>query len=74
MLDKYYMKFSPNKTLIGIFSEEPFGITSFRNIYSAVNGKWYRDLWRKFTDTKSKIDLKHNSFDYDDVSVNKHGT
>ena len=74
MLDKYYMEFSPNKILIGILSEEPFGITSFGNIYSAVNVKWYRDLWKKFTDTKSKIDLKHNSSDYDDVNVNKNGT
>ena len=38
------MKFAPNKTP----KEGAFGGTYFRDIYSSVNGKWYRNSWKEF--------------------------
>ena len=37
------MDFSPNKTPIGIVKEGAFGGTYFRNIYSNINKKWYKN-------------------------------
>ena len=52
------MGFCANETLVGgIIKEGAFGRTYFRDIYSAINGKWYRKYCSK----------------YYDVSVNKYG-
>ena len=37
------MTFSPNKTPIEIIKEGAFGRTYFRNIYSGINVKWYKN-------------------------------
>ena len=37
------MNFTPNKTPIEIIKEGAFDGTYFRNIYSNINGKWYRN-------------------------------
>ena len=37
------MSFYPNKTPIEIIKEGAFGGTYFRDIYSSINGKWYRN-------------------------------
>ena len=37
------MDFSPNKTPIEIIKEGAFGGTYFRDIYSDINGKWYKN-------------------------------
>ena len=37
------MKFGANKTAIEIIKEGAFGGTNFRDIYSSINGKWYRN-------------------------------
>ena len=37
------MDFSPNKTQIEIIKEDEFGGTYFRNIYSGINDKWYKN-------------------------------
>ena len=42
------MNFTPNKTPVEIISEGAFGGTYFRDIYSGVNGKWYRNSWKEF--------------------------
>ena len=47
------MEFNPNKTPVEIIKEGPFGETYFRDIYSLVNGKWYRNLWKKFDELKN---------------------
>ena len=39
------MSFNPNKTPIEIIKEGAFGGIYFRNIYSSINGKWYRNSW-----------------------------
>ena len=46
--------------------------TYFRDIYSGVNEKWYRKLWKEFDQLKN-IDQKYHSQDYYDASVNKYG-
>ena len=37
------MDFSPNKTLIGITKDGAFGGTYFRDVYSNINKKWYKN-------------------------------
>ena len=45
-----------------------FGGTYFRDIYSGVNRKWYRNSWKELDQLKD-IDQRC----YCDVSVNKYG-
>ena len=47
------MEFNPNKTPVEIIKEGSFGETYFRDIYSLVNGKWYRNLWKEFDELKN---------------------
>ena len=42
------MDFGANKTPVEIIKEGAFGGTSFRDIYSGVNDKWYRESWKEF--------------------------
>ena len=37
------MNFSPNKTSIEVIREGEFGGTYFRDIYSGINEKWYKN-------------------------------
>ena len=46
------MDFSPNQTSIEII-EGAFGGTYFRDIYSGINGKWYRKSWKEFNQLKN---------------------
>ena len=66
------MNFSTNKKRIEIIKEVACGGTYFRDIYSGINGKWYRKSWKEFDQLKN-IDKKCYSSDYYDVSVNKYG-
>ena len=66
------MKFSPNKTPTEIIKEGAFGGTCFRNIYSDINKKWYKNSWKEFVHLKN-IDAKFYASDYYDVNVNKYG-
>ena len=52
------MDFSPNKTPIEIIKEDAFGGTYFRDIYSCINGKWYKNSWKEFDQLKN-IDQKY---------------
>ena len=40
------MDFKPNKTPIEIIKEGIFGGTYFKDIFSGVNGKWYKNSWK----------------------------
>ena len=51
------MDFKPNKTPIEIIKESSFGGTYFRDIYSGVNGKFYKISWKGFKDLEG-IDKK----------------
>ena len=52
------MKFGANKTPVEVIKEGAFGDTYFRDIYSGINGKWYRKLWKEFDQLKY-IDQKY---------------
>ena len=51
------MNFGGNKTPTEVIKEDAFGGTQFRDIYSGVNGKWYRKPWKEFDKVKD-IDQK----------------
>ena len=65
------MDFVANKSPVDIIKESAFGGTYFRDIYSGVNDKWYRN-WKEFDELKN-IDPKYYCSNYYDVSVNKYG-
>ena len=65
------MNFTPNKTPVERISEGAFGGTYFRDIYSGVNGKWYRNSWKEF-DFLKDIDPKVYSSNYHDAGGNKY--
>ena len=66
------MDFKPNKTPVEIIKEGAFGGTYFRDIYSSVNDKFYKNSWKAF-DVLKDIDQKHYCSDYYIVSLNKYG-
>ena len=66
------MDFSPNKTPIEIIKEGAFGGTYFRDIYSGINEKWYKNSWKEFVHLKN-IDAKFYVSDDYDMNVNKYG-
>ena len=66
------MDFGTNKTPVQVIKEGTFGGSYFRNIYSGVHGKWYRNALKEF-DLLENFDQKYYCSDYYDVSVNKYG-
>ena len=46
------MEFNPNKTPFEIIKESAFGGTDFRDIYSSINMKWYKNSWIEFVKIK----------------------
>ena len=66
------MNFAPNKTPVEIINEGTFGGTYFRDIYSSVNSKWYRNSRKEFNFLRD-IDPKLYSSNYYDANVNKYG-
>ena len=65
------MNFSPSKTPIEIIKEGTFSGIYFRDIYSNINEKWYKNLWKEFVHLKN-IDAKFCPSDYHDVNVNRY--
>ena len=61
-----------NKTLTEVIKEDAFGGTYFRDIYSGINGKWFKKTWKEFDQLKD-IDQKCYCSSYYDFSVNKYG-
>ena len=49
------MDFGANKRPVDIIREGAFGGTYFRDIYSGVNGKWYKKSWKEFDQLKKLI-------------------
>ena len=54
-----------------MIKEGAFGGTYFRDIYSGVNGKWYRKSWKEFDELKN-IDQKYYCSNYYDARHNKY--
>ena len=46
------MNFSPNKAPIEVIREGTFGGTYFRDIYSGINEKWYKNSCIAFASLK----------------------
>ena len=65
------MDFNPNETPVEVIREGVFGSTYFRDIYSGINGKWYKNLWKEFDQLKN-IDTKFYASDYYDRKLNKY--
>ena len=65
------MDFRPNITPIEVIKKGAFKGTYFRDIYSGINGTWYRKTWKKF-DVLKDIDQKYYCSNYNDASVNKY--
>ena len=57
------MDFRPNITPIEMIKKGAFGGTYFRDIYSGINGKWYRKSWKEFNVPKN-IDQKYYCSNY----------
>ena len=55
-----------------MIQEGAFAGTYFRDIYSGINGKWYRKSWKKFDQLKY-IDQRYYCSNHYYVSVNKYG-
>ena len=66
------LKFGANKTPGEVIREGAFGGTYFRDIYSGVNGKSYKNPWKELNQLKD-IDQKFHCSHYYEVSVNKYG-
>ena len=49
------MDFGPNISPIEVIEKGFFGGTYFRNIYSGVNDKIYRDSWKEFGKVKNGL-------------------
>ena len=47
------MDFDTNKTPIEIIKEGEFGGTYFRNIYSNVSDRWYKNSWKEFKELEN---------------------
>ena len=66
------MDFGPNVSIAKIIKKSAFGGTYFRNIYSGVNDKFYKNSWKELEELEN-IDKKYYTSDFYDVSVNKYG-
>ena len=47
------MDFGANKMPIKVIKESTSGETYFRDIYSGINGKWYKNTWKEFDRLKN---------------------
>ena len=62
-------RFHPNISPIDVIKKGAFGGTYFRDIYSRVNNKFYKNSWKKCEELEN-IDNKYYSSDFYDVSLN----
>ena len=63
------MDFGPNASPIEVIKNSAFGGTYFRDIYSDVNDKIYKDSWKEFKELES-LDKKYYSSDFYHVDLN----
>ena len=61
----------PNLIPIEVIKKGAFGGTYFRDIYSSVNDKFYKNSWKEFKELEG-IDKKYYASDFYDASVNKY--
>ena len=63
------MEFRPNISPVDIIKRGAFGGTYFRDIYSNVNNKCYKNSWKEFEELKG-IDKEYYCSDFYDVDLN----
>ena len=61
------MDFNPNISPVEVIKKD-----NFRDIYSGVNDKFYKSIWKEFKELEN-IDKKYYASDFYDVRVNKYG-
>ena len=66
------MEYRPNISSVDIIKKGAFGGTYFRDIFSGVNNKWYKNAWKEFDELKN-IGKKYYCSDFYDVNLNCHG-
>ena len=66
------MDFGTNKTPVEIIIEGAFGGTYFRDIYSGVYDKFYKNTLKEFKDLED-INKRYYGSDHYDASLNKYG-
>ena len=66
------MDFKPNISPIEIIKTGVFGGTYFRDIYSGVNDRFYKNSWKEFKELEN-INKKYHASDFYNVSLNKYG-
>ena len=66
------MDFKPKFSLVEVIKKGAFCGTYFRDIYSGVPDKFYKNSWNKFKDLEG-IDKKYYSSDFYNASLNKYG-
>ena len=65
------INFGTNKTRIEVIKEGTFVGTYFKDIYSGINGKWYRKSQKELDQLKN-VDKKHYCSNYYDICINKY--
>ena len=63
------MKFNPNISPLDLIKKGAFGGTYFRNIYSNINNKFYKNTWKEFKELKGN-DKKYYCSHFYDVNLN----
>ena len=63
------MESHPNISPVDVIKKGSFGGTYFRDIYSSINDKWYKNSWKEFEELKN-IDKKYYYFDFYDIDLN----
>ena len=66
------MEFHPNISPIDAIKKGAFGGTYFRDIYSSITGKFYKNSWKEFEELKN-IDKKYYCSEFYDVKLNYYG-
>ena len=66
------MGFGPNISPADVIKKGAFGGTYFRDIYSGVNNRWYKNSWKEFKELEG-IEKRYYSSDFYDVSLNFYG-
>ena len=66
------MEFKPNISPVDVIKKGAFDGTYFRDIYSRVNKKWYKNSWKEFKELEN-IDKKYYCSNFYDVRLNYYG-
>ena len=66
------MDCGPNFSPVEVIKKDAFGRTYFRNIFSGVTGKFYKNSWKEFKELED-IDRRYYCSAFYDVSLNKYG-